>query len=315
MICIIFATMKGRLEKYLITLVLALSPLAAVCQSPDVSYVGQPVDMLKYHLRLRPDKTRPAECEMVWNLGDDSCRVLRFGIPALVSNDELTGFESRWTLMRRSGGRDSIISSGVFRSRYASGSGTGFSAILNADVSGGTVCLGGDAVSETVAVDFDCMNPGGIGYRCDGSLAEINNRILFRSVPAREYSRMADLAELKEHISSSQDPFEGIWEYMDRENDPAKAVPGAAYILATVSDGRGGYEIVNLSEPGMVLKGRMKPTRFASNFDLRWRDRSGRDAGPECYAAYEIENLTLRFYFPLLGASMRFRRLDSLPQF
>ena len=159
------------------------------------------------------------------------------------------------------------------------------------------------------------MNPGGIGYRCDGSLAEINNRILFRSVPAREYSRMADLAELKEHISSSQDPFEGIWEYMDRENDPAKAVPGAAYILATVSDGRGGYEIVNLSEPGMVLKGRMKPTRFASNFDLRWRDRSGRDAGPECYAAYEIENLTLRFYFPLLGASMRFRRLDSLPQF
>lgn len=315
MICIIFATMKGRIEKYLITLVLALSPLGAVCQSPSVSYLCQPVEMLKYHLRLRPDKTRASGCEMLWNLRGDSCRVLRFEIPALVSSDELTGFESRWTLMHRVGSRDSIISSGVFRSRYASGAGIGFSAILNADASGGTVCLGGDVVSETVAVDFDSMNPGGIGYGSDGILAEINNRILYRSVSRPEYSRMGDIDELKKHIASSADPFEGIWEYMDRENDPAKAVPGAAYILATVSDGRGGYEIVNLTEPGMVLKGRMMPTRFASNFDLRWRDRSGRDAGPECYAAYEIENLTLRFYFPLLGTSMRFRRLDSLLQF
>lgn len=310
MIYTIFATMIKILRRYSLVIALLAVSLWTSAKTPGVSVFRNPVEMLKYHLRLRPDMKRDAVCELIWNLRDDSCRVLRFVVPPIVSNDEMTGFESSWTLVDRKCGHDSILDTGTFRSRYAGGDGVGFSAVLNADGSGGTVCLGGDAVAETVAVGFDNMVPGGIGYWCSDSLGEIKNRIWFRSLPAPERSRFADKAAIKEYLSGSTDPCEGIWEFMDRENDPSKAVPGSAYVLATVSDGKGGYEIVNMSDPGMFLKGRMKATRFASNYDLTWRDRSGRDVGPECYAVFEIQNLTLRLYFPLLGASMRFRRID-----
>lgn len=310
----IFALMKCSISKYLaLIFAVATSGLEVLALTPEVVDFRHPVEMLKYHLRLRPAKSRASMCELIWNRHNDSCRVLRVEIPAIVSCDELTGFESRWMMFWRVGECDSLLSEGKFRSHYAAGEGCGFSLVLNADAEGGTVCLGGDVVGVAVPVDFDSANPGGVGYACKESLPEIENSIWFRELPDAERSRFASEEELRGYLAVSKDPYEGIWEFMDRENDPAKAVPGATYILATAADGRGGYEIVNLTAPGMLLKGRMRPTKFAANFDLSWRDANGRDAGPECYAAFEIQNLALRFNFPLLGASMRFRRMDINP--
>lgn len=307
--------MKCRISKYLAAFFFAVAAagLEAMAVTPEVVELKHPVEMLKYHLRLRPSKIRASMCELIWNRRGDSCRVLRVDIPAIVSCDELTGFESRWMLVERVGECDIIVSEGKFRSHYASGDGCGFSLILNADTEGGTICLGGDVMAVAVPVDFDSASPGGIGYACKEKLPELENRIWFRELPDLERSRFSSEEELREYLSVSRNPYEGIWEFMDRENDPAKAVPGATYILATVADGRGGYEIVNLTDAGMFLKGRMRPTKFAANFDLTWCDANGRDAGPECYAAFEIQNLALRFNFPLLGASMRFRRMDITP--
>lgn len=306
--------MKCGICKYLaLFFAIATSGLDVLALTPEVVDLRHPVEMLKYHLRLRPAKSRASICELVWNRRNDSCRVLRVEIPAIVSCDELTGFESRWMMFERGGECDSLVSEGKFRSHYAAGDGCGFSIILNADSEGGTVCLGGDVVAVAVPVAFDSASPGAVGYTCKDKLQELENRIWFRELPDAERSRFASEEELRGYLAVSKDPYEGIWEFMDRENDPVKAVPGAAYILATAADGRGGYEIVNLTAPGMYLKGRMCPTKFAANFDLFWRDANGRDVGSECYAAFEIQNLALRFSFPLLGASMRFRRMDVTP--
>lgn len=263
------------------------------------------VTRLKYHLRLEPSAHRRAMAEMMWNVGGDTARVLRFEVPPLSEADVRLGFESRWSLIDRAGGHDSVMATGVVCGRYKTAR-EGFSAVLDAYPDGASVCLGGDIAGTVIPVDFDCGRPGGIGYSSVSGLRELKNTVRYTAA-ARPLPCPFDggRVQIESRLAASHDPYEGIWTFMDRETDPSRAVPGAPYELAVAADSTG-YVIVNLAD--MTVKGRMRPTRFAGNFDLEWYDASGRSTGPECYAAYELQNLAVRFHFPLLGATLRFRR-------
>jgi len=150
---------------------------------------------------------------------------------------------------------------------------------------------------------------------------------LQRAVPAEEVIG---------HCRRSTDPIEGVWRYLDRENDPRTATPGGAYILATVRNDSipsadifgnprlvSGYDIIYLSgavthsgmwRPGM-LKGRMLPTGLTGCYDLQWYDAA-------CDPVHDPDNdnnadfsdtpaPVLTFNFPLLQARLRFTRVPA----
>lgn len=109
---------------------------------------------------------------------------------------------------------------------------------------------------------------------------------------------------------------EGIWQFLDRDNDPDYARPGGQYQLAVIPSPTttGDYFIVYLSgaevndrawQPGMV-KGILSPTSFQGRYKLKWWDAMMNPVDGECHAIHEASTLTLAF--PLLNASLRFSR-------
>lgn len=115
-------------------------------------------------------------------------------------------------------------------------------------------------------------------------------------------------------LLTSTDPVEGIWEFLDRENDPVRARPGGRYCVALLADGSGGYDIIYMGgaevnrdawKPGM-LKGHLSPTPFVGQYDLMWVDAMMKPIENDISATIEEALMTLGF--PLLKSRMRFSR-------
>lgn len=112
---------------------------------------------------------------------------------------------------------------------------------------------------------------------------------------------------------------EGLWKYLDRNNDPAYARPGGFYRLAIIRRPASpdfdiiymdGAETASDSWQTGMLKGRLSPTAFSGHYDLQWFDSSMNIVDAECSATIESPAI-IRFDFPLLKSSMRF---SVLPQ-
>lgn len=103
------------------------------------------------------------------------------------------------------------------------------------------------------------------------------------------------------------------WRYLDRENDPAVALPGGNYVLAQVGNDlvyMGGARInASLWRAGM-LKGRLTPTGYVGYMRLQWYDATGRSLADESYAEMDSTAQTMTLVFPALQARLRFTRLS-----
>lgn len=113
-------------------------------------------------------------------------------------------------------------------------------------------------------------------------------------------------------------PIEGIWQYLDRENDPSLTVVGGKYRIAISNNGNGGFDLIYMEgastnapewKSGM-LKGRLHDLGFTDHYRLEWFDAMHRTMGDECYVKIESTDV-ITFCFPLQGASLRFQRLHS----
>lgn len=186
--------------------------------------------------------------------------------------------------------------------------------ITGTDVS---ILAGHKALSEIAAqASGDCAGAMGILVRGQVSF---NMAVSERIADQRhELSSQWNRPAIDNYFSSSLRPApEGVWRYLDRDNDPRFARPGGYYELAIVANHQtGGYDIIYLDgantasslwEPGM-LKGRLSPTAFSGHFDLQWFDASMQLIDSECSATIESSAI-LRLDFPLLKSSMRFSLL------
>lgn len=131
--------------------------------------------------------------------------------------------------------------------------------------------------------------------------------------------RYADVDSLLAHVLTSSDSIEGVWEYLDRTNDPQYARPGGRYTLATVANDDGGYDIVYINgaavysdswKPGM-LKGRLRPTIFIDHFDLEWIDSEFKPMTEDVHASV-TDGSILTLSFPLYKSELRFSRRRRL---
>ena len=128
------------------------------------------------------------------------------------------------------------------------------------------------------------------------------------------------LSSIKQHLSKSDDPYEGIWHFLDRANDESIAKPGGKYTFATIRT-ESGYDIIYLDGSTTLAqrwtvgmrKGTLKSTIFTDTFDLKWHDADANCYSTEDYATFVGAEI-LALHLPLIKAQMRFSKvpLDKL---
>ncbi len=142
-------------------------------------------------------------------------------------------------------------------------------------------------------------------------------------VAVKEYADVAarlhtewDEKKLHERFTVTTDKIEGLWTFLDRDNDPLWARPGGFYTLALVSTPDGGYDVLYVdgaktnssSWHPYMIKGHLKPTIFQNHYTLQWYDAEFNDAGPECSADLQGDGIMV-FNFPLHHAWFRYSRV------
>ncbi|MDO4511575.1 MAG: hypothetical protein Q4B68_07150, partial [Bacteroidales bacterium] len=100
-----------------------------------------------------------------------------------------------------------------------------------------------------------------------------------KSVVTTQWTREA----LDAHFAASANPFEGYWEYLDRDMDDALARIGGKYRIALVDNGNG-FDVIYIAgaqvkksewKEGM-LKARFTKTIFTDNYTATWTDATFR---------------------------------------
>lgn len=131
--------------------------------------------------------------------------------------------------------------------------------------------------------------------------------------------KYADIDSLIARVKASPDSIEGVWEYLDRTNDPLYTRPGGRYTLATIANDEGSYDIVYIGgatvypvrwQPGMI-KGKLRPTIFIDHFDLEWIDAEFVPMTEDIHASV-TDGAILTLSFPLYKSEMRFSRQRRL---
>ncbi|MDE6134637.1 MAG: hypothetical protein K2F79_03585, partial [Muribaculaceae bacterium] len=155
-----------------------------------------------------------------------------------------------------------------------------------------------------------------VGYTTSEKV--IRNDVRISCKPAPEYAPFSSVEDLDQYLRMSNDPMEGLWQYLDRNLDADRVRLGGNYRMATVADGQGGYLIIYLSgarygqeswKP-LRVKGRLHPTVFADHYDLEWLDSAGRVLERETNATVTTSGTILELHFPLEDSSLRFSRQD-----
>ena len=120
---------------------------------------------------------------------------------------------------------------------------------------------------------------------------------------------------LDEYLTSSIDPVEGYWRYLDRDMEDKWLRLGGRYTLAIVR-ADDGYDLIYLDgaqvhksqwQPCM-LKGHITKTQFTGNYDLKWIDATMEPIDEDCYATIE-NGILLTLNFPIYKSQVRFSKV------
>ncbi len=125
-----------------------------------------------------------------------------------------------------------------------------------------------------------------------------------------------DESSLARYLASSEDPMEGMWQYLDRDMEEKIARMGGRYVLATVRNDDGNYDIIYVSGAQVndkqwrpyLLKGTLKPTIFTGNYDAMWIDTNFNPISDEVQATID-NGVILSIKLPLLKAQLRFSKV------
>lgn len=188
-----------------------------------------------------------------------------------------------------------------------------WSLLLKTDGDSATIIVGQKTPLLSIGTSVDTAN-GIFALLSDKKTKVIRHTIESKVATPVCRAPFDNIRQLETYIAGTTDPFERIWSYLDRDTDLRRVTPGGNYTLATVSDGKGGYDIVYLDgarvrnkdwQP-LMIKGRLKATPFIGHFDLIWLDAKGNPAPGETNATIENNNSILRLDFPSHNSQVRF---------
>lgn len=177
-----------------------------------------------------------------------------------------------------------------------------------------TLIVGAETAREVTSVP---IGPGDVAVTLTGDGLCQRIQLTQELIGAQLRYFDGDIPLLLQRITLSDDHNIGLWEYFGKDADPTKATVGGHYILATVADGHGGYDIVYVAGGDLntgrwqptAIKGHIRPTIFADDFDLEWIDASGHPVSGDTYARLSPDRSQITFGFPSQSATLKFRRV------
>lgn len=219
------------------------------------------------------------------------------------------------TVGENNGQTDSIIDSTTLTSSIDPDG--GFNSILMEWVDGNTRIFAGNRGMQLIFDLQSAQQPHGSCGIASTDDIEIQDLIL-ECQPLKSHALQTGLTVEQIKTAAKEQPGKptGIWEFMDRENDPALARPGGRYTLAiTDSKTPGTYHIIYMDgaqinagnwKPGM-LKGKLMETPFEQHYKMIWYDAMMEPIEHDIHA--DLPNRTLlSLEFPLMRTLMRFSR-------
>ena len=304
------------MNKTLLFSLFALTPLAANALPDDFVRFEAPVRALLYHARSETSSIKTVKFSVFWNYESDSTHTRAdIAIGPRGEADFHGEVECEYKIIRCQNGRDSIITVGDGVYSTEGSRDNGFSAILSVNVNGAQLSMGGNEPEVFTEVPFSASKPGAIGAKSSADDKLLTNLLISEySAPEPSPEEQKIIAQAKQLFTeeglqalNNSSPTLQQWEYLDRNIDPSKATNGSTNNLATITDGDGGFYILQIADD-ITLKGHMKPTNFIDNYDLEWRTADGRLLRGDVSATFESGGAILRFDFPLLSSSLRYRR-------
>ncbi len=285
-------------------LIAALSALAAA--AGEVVSVGTDGSQdFSYHARYALHGNGKHALGMYWDCADTLHYELIAEIDNSAFNDAMYPAKVRYTITKKIGTSGAIVSEGAFDCRQTALD-NGFSIVLRRTPSGAVVSLGAEYAAATEPVEY-C----GDSIRTEGiSGAQLKRHsLIVRGVETARDAKFASADELYARIAARADAMEGVWEYLDRDIDAARARLGQKYTLFCVRTDTG-YDLLTLDgvDGSPVVKGKLVQTAFEEHYDLRWLSTDGYIADTEASAAVAVEGEVLELNFPNLGSRLRFRR-------
>lgn len=185
------------------------------------------------------------------------------------------------------------------------------------------VVLGGiKGMKELMHAKVDALprNSSQVGYM----LGPKANVIIERTALSYSISQKPELAtgwtikSLNEHFAATTDPFEGYWQYLDREMEDKWLRMGGRYTIALVKNESDSevYDIIYIDGAKVMadkwtagmLKGRMKPTIFTDNYDATWVDATQQEISDDVQAVFE-SGVILKIAFPVYKSQLRFSKV------
>ena len=278
-------------------------------------HFDKPLLTLFHHIRLAQLKSADNEISLYWNYTDSANHTRAdFTIPmAAESIDYAVPMEV--DVIQRTQGRDSLISRTKVDLKTETPAKEGVSVILSLRRNGQAALLtGSNHATATIEVPFDYENPANTLIATARETSVSDNFLLTEYRAPVQIASIGSSETLKDYLRNSNDPYEGLWSYLDRNTDPSLTAVSRAYILATVKNADGDYEIIYVNgtnkgwEP-MQIKGKLHKTVFTDHFDLEWIAADRTTLKDDTSATIEGNGNILRLYFPLVKASVRFRKV------
>lgn len=120
---------------------------------------------------------------------------------------------------------------------------------------------------------------------------------------------------LDAHFAKSKNPFEGYWDYLDRDMDDGIARIGGKYRIALVEN-EDGYDVIYVSGAQVrkgewregMLKGRLVKTIFTDNYKAMWIDSTFRPIDDDVNGFFE-SGVILDMSFPVYKSKVRFSKV------
>lgn len=289
--------------------VMLLMSLSAVAQTDTV--VADPIEHIRWHVRVQPDNRRPCRLELRWNVIDS----LTYMYASVEVESPATDDWSNVLVIEtgQCDGERSKISSNHFK--YDGDAWRdGLSLRIDGNATAGsTVSAGSRHAGGVVPVSIDMVNAGGFQTVAGAGCTIVRDDFEIATLERPQYSPFADTDSIIAYLDTTHDPAEGIWTYYDSNSDEMKASVKSRYTIATVRNSDGDYDVIYLdgsNDAGWTagrIKGTMRPATFPGIYDLEWLEPSGRRLKGVLGATVTDDMLTTQF--PRWNTTVRYRRL------
>lgn len=266
-------------------------------------------------------KTRVAatQCGIIFNALDDSNyhAVLVSCHNSHLHDDILDKRYMEVELVQVTGNQEQVLKSVQIDKDIDMGDGLN---AIGVDVSNNTVnvLVGNNSLNQIFTIELPAMhNSSHVGLAIGpGAKVKVERTVLsYKTNDQSIINTPWTIEKLNQHFALSKNPYEGYWEYLDRDMSDDVLRLGGRYTIALVET-EAGYDMIYVSGAQVkkrmwttgMLKGRLEKTIFTDNFKASWIDATFRPIDLDVQATFE-SGVILAVKFPVYKSQVRFSKV------